>query len=136
VVRKVFTTLKRAFIAVGFLGAVVGVLGLIVYALFRVAEADKDLYALLFYCCTGVLFVYFAYRALRRRLLAKIILKVLRVVIVTVTVCAVIGVYALLAGIIIRRPIIGIPLTLPVLFATFYLLPRIDLSSLSGEQLS
>jgi hypothetical protein len=80
--------------------------------------------------------VYFVYRALRKRLLARILLKVLHVVIVTVTICAVIGVYAVLAGIIIRRPIIGIPLTLPVLFATFYLLPRIDLSSLSGGQLS
>lgn len=135
-IRKIVTTLTRAAMAVGFLVAVVGILGLIVYSLYRVAETDKELYAVLFYACTGILFAFFVYKAVRRRLLARILLKVLRVVVVMVTICAVIGVYALLVGVIIRRPIIGIPLALPVLFATFYLLPKIDLSPLSGGQLS
>jgi hypothetical protein len=132
-VKKAFTTLKRAAVALGFLLSVVVVVGLIVYLLYRVAVFDKETYALLFYGCSAALFTYFVYRALRRHTLIRVVLRVLRVLLVMTTVCGVVFAYALLGGLIVRRPFVGIPVTLPILFASFYLLPKLNLSFLSGE---
>jgi len=119
--------LKAVLTTFLFIVAVTGVVGVVIYALFRVAVFDEVLYAYLFLAVFLVLFGYLLFRLVRRKVLHAVLRRTAWVFIVLCMVCGTIAAAFLYGSLFIRFPIVGFASAPAVLFCLVYLLPRLNL---------
>ena len=125
-IRRAVIVLQRVITALAFVAAVIGVIGVFVYLLFRVAIFDSQVYAYLYLAAVVVLFVYLLVMLIKRKLISGVLLRVSWVLIVIVSVCSVLAVIFLYGSICIRYPIVGFVSAPIIVFCLIYFLPRIS----------
>lgn len=118
--------LQRILTAAAFVAAVIGVIGVFVYLLFRVAVFDSQVYAYLYLAAVVVLFVYLLVRLIKRKLIAGVLLRVLWVLIVIASVCSVLAAIFLYGSLCFRYPIAGFISAPIIIFCLIYFLPRLS----------
>jgi hypothetical protein len=124
-IRRAFVVLTRAATALGFVVAVIGVIGAVVYLFFRIAVFDRKVYAYLYLAVAALFFVYVLILLLRRKLIGTMLLRISWVFIVMLSVCAILAAIFLYGTLFIRYPFAG-SVTAPVLvFCLVYFLPRL-----------
>jgi hypothetical protein len=125
-IRRAVTVLQRALTAFAFVAAVIGVIGVFVYLLFRVAVFDSQVYAYLYLAAVVVLFVYMLVMLIKRKLIYGVLLRVSWVLIVIVSVCSVLAVIFLYGSLCIRYPIVGFVSAPIFILCLIYFLPRLS----------
>ena len=124
-IRRAVIVLQRVLIALAFVAAVIGVIGVFVYLLFRVAVFDSQLYAYLYLAAVVVLFVYLPVMLIKRKLISGVLLRVSWVLIIIVSVCSVLAAIFLYGSLCIRYPLVGF-ISAPIfIFCLIYFLPRL-----------
>jgi hypothetical protein len=136
VVGKTLQLINRVAVILVVSAVVVGLVGGIVYGLYRITQYSREMYGLVFLAAAGLCLAYFLYRALRLGMLKRILLKTARALIVLLLVCGVVAAFALAGGLVIRRPVAGSTAAAAVLFAAVYLLPRLKVSFLFQRYLT
>ncbi len=126
---RTFQVINRVAAILAVSLVVVGMVGGIVYGLYRIALYSRDVYGLVFFAVAGVTFAYFLYRAIRVGVLKRILLKTARALLILLLVCGVISIFALLGGLVIRRQVAGSAAAAAALAAVVYLMPRLKVSS-------
>ncbi len=123
-IRRAVIVLQRILTAAAFVAAVIGVIGVFVYLLFRVAVFDRQVYAYLYLAAVVVLFVYLLVRIIKRKLIVVVLLRVLWVLIVIASVCSVLAAIFLYGSLCFRYPIVGFISAPIIIFCLIYFLPR------------
>jgi hypothetical protein len=108
---------------------VFGLIGAIVYGLYSIALYSREVYGMVFYATAGLVFAYFLNRAIRTGVLKRILLKTAKALLHLLLICGVIAAFALIGGLVVRRPLLGSAVGAAALFAAVYLLPKVKVSS-------
>jgi cytochrome c oxidase assembly factor CtaG len=119
--------LLRVVTALLFICSVVGLIGIIAYGLFRIAEFDKSLYAWLYLIVAAILLVYGLFRLVRKGSFLPMMRRVSWIFIVIFVVCAIISAALLYGALFIRHPVIGVISAPPLIFCLVFFLPRSNL---------
>jgi hypothetical protein len=124
-IRRAVIVLQRVLTAFAFVTAVIGVIGVFVYLLFRVAVFDSQVYAYLYLAAVVVLFAYMIVMLIKRKLISGVLLRVSWILIIIVSVCLVLAAIFLYGSLCIRYPILGYVSAPIIIFCLIYFLPRL-----------
>jgi len=127
---KTIKVLKRFLFIFLFILSSASVMGIIVYGLFRVAVFNKRIYSFLFVAVCAVVLFYFTCRAVRRKNLSSVLLKIAKPVVVIIAAGTVLSAVMLFGGFIIRYPVLGSISAPFLIFSALYFIPKVKISSL------
>jgi hypothetical protein len=124
-IRRALIVLQRFITALGFVVAVIGIIGAFVYLFFRIAIFDSQIYAYLYLAVVVLFFVYLFFMLIKRRYLGRVLLRISWVFIVWLSVCTILAAIFLYGSLCFQYPVVGF-ITAPVLiFCLIYFLPRL-----------
>jgi len=117
--------LKRVFTALAFIVAVLCVIGIVVYLLYRVADFNSLIYAYVYLAAVVMLFFYFLYWLIRRKYVSRALLRVAWGLVVILSVCVILAAIFLYGALCIRLPLVGFISAPIIIFCLVYFLPRV-----------
>jgi hypothetical protein len=125
-IRRAVIVLQRVLTAFAFVTAVIGVIGVFVYLLFRVAVFDSKVYAYLYLAAVVALFVYMVVMLIKRKFISGVLLRISWIFIIIVSVCSVLAAIFLYGSLCTRHPIVGFISAPVIIFCLIYFLPRLS----------
>jgi hypothetical protein len=99
--------LKKLFVIIFLIIGIVGGIGLLIYALYRVATFSKSIYAIIFYIALCCLIVFYAYKGIRKKVLSTVLLKLARVFMKILVILCIVSAIMLYGSLVVRYPIGG-----------------------------
>jgi hypothetical protein len=99
--------LKRLFIIFLLVMGIAGGVGLIIYALYRVATLSKSIYAIIFYSALFGLIVFYVFKGIQKKLLVKVFLRIARVLMKIAVIVCIVSAVLLYGAFVVRHPIGG-----------------------------
>lgn len=121
--------LKSFLLILLFILMVVGVLGIFIYILYKVAIFSRTLYSIMFYAGLMSFLIYFIFRSIGKKIFSHILLKLLRFLIVIIFFSLILALIMIYGAFVVRYPIIGIAIAPVFLFFMIFIVSKVHIST-------